>query len=681
MLQALTTPRSRYDVPPLGWIFVLAAISALLFAIPLFAGKSAPGALAQPSPGHFVYRSPAGGDDTVILSRAGGRILFVRGNERHSTAAAQMRRLTVELGGGDDRLIVDFAQGSPVPSEGILYDGGAGGFDTLELRGGNHQRVVYDYINSHDGSITLDGHTLTYRGLEPIVNSGNAGDAIFNLTPGPDFAFLEDNGNPNDGMIRLRSGDGGFEQTDFLTPVNSLTINGLGGNDSLNIQPKPLDPLPVGGIIFNGGDGSDQLAILDGNASNITHILNGAGGGSILQDSNAIHYTGITASIFDNRSPQTIQFDIQIPNVTTILGDDTFNVDNFSRLTFGGGPQIDFANPITVTVNGSGGDDNFQIDIFDPNLNSVILFDGREGVDTLLVNGTNGNDAFQINPTPPGYEILRNGKKGFFQAFEDIHLNGGAGSNDQASLHGTEGDDAASLFKGSGGALFMANFGQYNFVQIERINTSLLGGDDIFTLDLIGGLPLPVRVLNVSGGDGKNELRFENGSLTGLEFAKTGETDFLFDFDTGAGVFSGSGSSIQRVRNGLFSQESSLFLDNFATQEIFADGFESGDVSAWSYTKVPRSVGQIPEDAAFGMTLRNPSAKLTIHSRGGDDQLILFRLDEGFAIEVNGGDGTDSLHNYPGQAVTATNFESVQDLLLLYLPQTTKGAASGLARE
>lgn len=680
MLQALTPPRSRFAAPPLGWIFGLFGLCALLIAAPAFAGRTAPVSLTQNSPGHFTYRSPAWGNDTVTLSRAGGQLIFAGGADRRVISAGQVRTLTVELGGGDDRLIVDFAQGSPIPPEGLLYDGGEGGFDSLELRGGNHSRVVYDYINSHDGSIRLDGQSITYRGLEPIVNSGNAGDAIFNLTPGPDFAFLEDNGNPNDGMLRLRSGDGGFEQTDFLTPVNSLTINGLGGNDSLNIQPKPLDPLPVGGIIFNGGDGSDQLAILDGSASNITHILNGVGDGSILQDGNAIHYTGISASIFDNRSAQTVQFDIQVPNITTTFGDDTFNVNNFSRLTFGG-PQIDFANPITLTVNGSGGNDSFQIDIFDPSLNSVILFDGREGVDTLLVNGTNGNDAFQIKPTPPGYTFFRNGKTGTFQNFEEITLDGGAGSNDQVSVHGTEGNDNVTLFKGSGGATYMGNIGQFNFAQIERLNTSLFGGDDSFTLDLIGGLPLPVRSLNVSGGDGKNELRFENGSLTGQEFAKTGETNFFFDFDTGTDIFSGSGSGIQRLRNRLFSQESSLFLDDFAAQEIFTDGFESGDVSAWSYTKVPRSVGEIPEDAPFGMTLRNPGAKLTIHTRGGDDQLILFRLDEGFAIEVNGGDGTDSLHNYPGQAVTATNFESVQDLLLLYLPQTTKSAASGLARE
>ena len=49
-------------------------------------------------------------------------------------------------------------------------DGGHGGFDTLKLSG---TTVVSNPTDAHSGNITLDGHAITYAGLEPVTISAS----------------------------------------------------------------------------------------------------------------------------------------------------------------------------------------------------------------------------------------------------------------------------------------------------------------------------------------------------------------------------------------------------------------------------------------------------------------------------------------------------------------------------
>ena len=50
------------------------------------------------------------------------------------------------------------------------------------ITGGSQGTVTYNYANAHDGCVVMSNFgTVTYTGLEPIINSGNATDVIFNL--------------------------------------------------------------------------------------------------------------------------------------------------------------------------------------------------------------------------------------------------------------------------------------------------------------------------------------------------------------------------------------------------------------------------------------------------------------------------------------------------------------------
>lgn len=127
--------------------------------------------------------------------------------------------------GNEDRFV--FEVGASLDGE---IDGGAGGFDTLVLHGGDSQRAIFTAYGPDAGLIETDLVSLVYRGLEPIDYIGST-DAVINLTANDDIAVLEN----ELGTLRLRSANSTFELINFTDGLNSLTINGVGGNDSITV--------------------------------------------------------------------------------------------------------------------------------------------------------------------------------------------------------------------------------------------------------------------------------------------------------------------------------------------------------------------------------------------------------------------------------------------------------------
>ncbi|QDT89942.1 hypothetical protein [Gimesia algae] len=138
-----------------------------------------------------------------------------------------------------DSLEVDFSGGDPIPVHEVFFNGlGGSGSDELLISHGSHTDTIYNYENAHDGSVSLDGSSINYVGLEPITNTGTTTNAVFNLTEGGDVATLTDNGSTSS-----LSGSS-FENTTFTNPTGSLTINGGGGLDQFltgNIYSVDLD--------------------------------------------------------------------------------------------------------------------------------------------------------------------------------------------------------------------------------------------------------------------------------------------------------------------------------------------------------------------------------------------------------------------------------------------------------
>ena len=206
---------------------------------------------------------------TATVSLVGGRIQIDQGGTLiFNQQKGDVSTLTVNGSSTANTLTIDFSGGNPIPTGGLTYDGLAPSTipgDALQLLGGSFTTAVYTYTNANSGTIALTGgltapgitSTITYRNLEPIVNTGTAANIELNLSGSNDDAVLEDLGG---GMLRLRSSNAllpTFEATTFAAPTSSLTVRGGAGNDTFTVT-------PLSGaftLSIDGGAGTNSLVV------------------------------------------------------------------------------------------------------------------------------------------------------------------------------------------------------------------------------------------------------------------------------------------------------------------------------------------------------------------------------------------------------------------------------------
>ncbi|WP_339612657.1 choice-of-anchor Q domain-containing protein [uncultured Rubinisphaera sp.] len=138
-------------------------------------------------------------------------------------------------GAGDDVLIVDFSLGEF--TKNIIFNGeGQTKGDELVLTGGSFDTVTHSLTNANDGSIDLDGITITYTGLEPISDYNVAVNRVFEFTGAAETITLSDNGISDDGFSLIDSTLG--ESVAFANPTGALTINTTtgSGTDFINVE-------------------------------------------------------------------------------------------------------------------------------------------------------------------------------------------------------------------------------------------------------------------------------------------------------------------------------------------------------------------------------------------------------------------------------------------------------------
>ncbi|QDV49759.1 golvesin C-terminal-like domain-containing protein [Gimesia fumaroli] len=144
---------------------------------------------------------------------------------------------------GDDLLRVTNPMGGLLdPVNGLIFNGGTGGEDgagdTLEILGGTATTVEHRFSNDSEGSVFFNGEgtaTITYTGLEPIIDNIDAADRIFSFTGADELITLSDGGAAGQSLIDSTLG----ESVLFLNPTASLTINteafGGTGIDTVNL--------------------------------------------------------------------------------------------------------------------------------------------------------------------------------------------------------------------------------------------------------------------------------------------------------------------------------------------------------------------------------------------------------------------------------------------------------------
>src|SRR3982074_734418 len=138
----------------------------LVMALPSIAAATGLHSLIYTAPRH-----PAGGENRYTLRLRGDKLELSEtesGVVSRSQLIAATSGVVIQGANGNvnDTLIVDFSGGMFSLPEGIRYDGGEGGYDTLVIAGGTAAREVFTAKNASDGVIAIGEMRITYSNIE-----------------------------------------------------------------------------------------------------------------------------------------------------------------------------------------------------------------------------------------------------------------------------------------------------------------------------------------------------------------------------------------------------------------------------------------------------------------------------------------------------------------------------------
>lgn len=266
-------------------------------------------------------------------------------------ASAVSFSVTINGGGGDDTLTGgsanDLLQGG---NDADVLVGGNGG-DTLDGQAGD------DSLSGKEGNDRLIGGT----GLDRVVETDNTNFTLRNTSLtglSTDFLF------GIEGAILTGGGSNNTLDASAFT-LGGVTLNGLGGNDSLigtNFADVLHGRIGSGLDTLRGNNGNDTLTADLGN-----DLLDGGGGLDRVIESGNVNFTLAATSL-------------------TGIGTDTLNNIESADLTGGASDNILKLTTFTgsVTLRGAGGDDELV------SSSGHDVLDGGDGDDTLTGNA--GND-------------------------------------------------------------------------------------------------------------------------------------------------------------------------------------------------------------------------------------------------------------------------------------------------
>jgi Ca2+-binding RTX toxin-like protein len=219
--------------------------------------------------------------------------------------------------------------------------------------------------------------------------------------------------------------------------VDSILIDGrVNASDVLTIDFNTGNPIPAGGLSFDGRDGTgiDELSLQNGNFNLIQHDLTNSSSGSVTLDSAmTISYTGLEP-VTDALSAIDRVFTFSATDDAITLSDDDTPDDDFSRLAANTIETIVFRNPSgSLTINGGDGMDTISVGELEISIGEMVI--SVAAIDsmfaaTLELNGGGGNDRISSS--------LISGSIALFGGAGNDVLIGGAASE---LIEGNSGED------------------------------------------------------------------------------------------------------------------------------------------------------------------------------------------------------------------------------------------------
>lgn len=447
----------------------LAALVAALTAVVALALPAAASATVAPpvvQNNTLTVTSDADGD-AIAIAAAGG---FITVNGAATTLAANGNaEIVVDGGGGAD--IVD-ASALVGASYGSITINGGDGADLLT--GGNNN----DILRGDGGNDRLVG----FRGMDQVF--GGEGDDVMVWNNGDNTDTndgeggsdeVEVNGSPTAGD-QFRFEPGALAGRVLLERENlvkfaidlsaeRLSVNGLGGDDSVMPSANPAGIVGLTALTLNGGAGADALTGGNGgdqiNGGSEEDKLFGGAGGDLINgggESDVIHGDAGEDRLVGERGTDLLTGGDGDDVVVWNNGDGTDSEEGnagFDRAEVNGAPTA--GDVFTLAPAGTGAKFvRSNLVPFTLNLTNTEPGSAPEpngGFEALSVNGGGGDDAFTVSPGLPALQVAAGGDAGndlltgaeeadsFFGGSGNDVLTPGAGSD---LADGQEGDDQLS---------------------------------------------------------------------------------------------------------------------------------------------------------------------------------------------------------------------------------------------
>jgi Ca2+-binding RTX toxin-like protein len=565
----------------------------------------------------------------------------------HSIAALGFRSYLSVESLEDRRLLAVTANFSA--TDGTLSIFGDSTNNTVEV-----SRTVAGDILVNGGAVNVLGETPTVANTAVIQVFGLGGDDFLTLNEAngalPRAKLF--GGTGNDTLIGGSRGDqlyGQLGDDDLRGQGGVDFLFGGAGNDELTAGAGNDQVFGETGddlMVWNPGDGSDRV---EGRAGRDALILNGSNAAEAFAFSSNGNRLRLTRDI-DN-----IVMDVSgVEEVNLNAGgqSDLVSIDDLSATevtTVNLNPGSADGQGDTIIINGTNGDDVFQIASFDGGswvavasalFPFVNIVGAQSANDHLVINALGGNDGVDAG------SLAANAI--------GLVLNGGAGNDELLAgggddlVNGGAGDDR--IFLESGDDTFVWNPGDGN-----DIVEGMAGRDAL----LFNGSNDPENItISANGGRVRFSRDVANvtlnlGGVEQIEFNALGGADKVVVDDL-------SGTDVDEINLNLAGaldggagdgQVDSVVVNGTSGADLIPVLGNSGGILVNGDFLTPRGL-------PYFMLIRSVDATDTLHVNGndGDDRIEAEGLDTAVAFSADGGDGNDRLVGSPGDDILSGGF-------------------------
>jgi RTX calcium-binding nonapeptide repeat (4 copies) len=584
------------------------------------------------------------GSRIYMTENHGGSWTNITGNVNTSGQAGST--LSAIGGSGDTALLLAHANGVQrmlVSDPGVWSRYGAG------LPNAVNGGLVY---NAADDVLV----NATYgRGFWEVANASDTvfSTAVLQITGDTDFAnendlikLIRDDNNPLLLDVYL---NGVLSQWEYPV-IQRIDVSGLGGQDELTIDFGFGDVIPVDGINYDGGAGTDSLQFDHGTFNTVTYNATGPGAGNV-------DFGGGDVVTFDNLAPVTDNSSAthRVFNDATGLGQTIEVVDGGGGLTTiddggtNGFESVSFAPPSSdLAVNAGDGNDSIVVD-FGSGTDRINV-NGGAGDDTLQVNGTASSDSIVVSST----QVTRGGERVAYQQIEDLAVAAGAGDDDLTvlstsaagvRLDGEDGSDAYTVDFGSlAGPVEVNDSGPGGDTDTLLVNGT--PGDDALVLaasSITRGAEtvnyFGIEQLTLDAGAGNDAITVNGTGATTTVLGGDGDDTFVVNANGNFTLTLDGEEGSDTYEIGIGALIGPVVIDDTGTagtDTLLVNGTPFDDVITLTDTAITGLGGGMPFNLSFsGIEV------LAVDAKAGDDLVDGSALT--ISVTIYGGDGDDTL--------------------------------------